>query len=111
MNLLSMKENKTYQRKSDGRFFKIENKRYYAANDKGTWVETTELSLADELIEKAVNFKKSLKDLYTDYKTGDVTISGRAFDQLLLRLCTLGDNLEKSAEAKVTKKKTSKKKK
>jgi hypothetical protein len=93
MNMLKMKEHKTYQRKSDSRFFKKQENKYFIANDKGVWNETTDLSLNDEFIERPVNFKKSLKDLYKEYKTGEVSVSGKAFDQLLLRLCELGDEI------------------
>jgi len=95
MNMLKMKEHKTYQRKEDGRFFKKVDTKYYVANDKGVWNETTDLSLKDEFNERQVNFKKSLQDLYKEYKTGEISVSGKAFDQLLLRLCELGDSLEK----------------
>jgi len=95
MNMLKMKEHKTYQRKSDNRFFKKVDSKYFIANDKGIWNETTSISLNDEFVERQVHFKKSLSDLYKEYKTGEVSISGKAFDQLLLRLCELGDKLEK----------------
>lgn len=95
--MIQLKENRTYQRESDGKFFKVENKKYFIANDKGVWNETTSISLEDNFVERPVNFKKSLKQLFSEYKTGEVNVSKKAFDQLIQRLCELGDKLEQDS--------------